>query len=169
MTVQLYAQPYDLSVNGFYFDDFETYLEKSTSLTNNFGDKVEEFEIQFIDGEAIDCAFARATGVNQTNLKRFFELVDEWDENQKLIFIIGVGEVGYNFNLNNDNPHDLDIDIYHVQTMRELAEQFVDEGLFGDIPESIASYIDFEAIARDLSVDYAEFSVAGHSVIYRSY
>lgn len=31
-----------------------------------------------------------------------------------------------------------------------FAEEMVDEGAFGDIPENIASYIDYEAIARDL-------------------
>ena len=33
-----------------------------------------------------------------------------------------------------------DIDIYHVETLRELAEKFVDEGLYGEIPESLQYY-----------------------------
>ena len=36
----------------------------------------------------------------------------------------------------------------------DLAEQMVDEGLFGEIPESIACYIDYEKIGRDLKMDY---------------
>lgn len=36
----------------------------------------------------------------------------------------------------------------------DLAEQMVAEGLFGEIPESIANYIDYEKIGRDLAVDY---------------
>lgn len=51
--------------------------------------------------------------------------------------------------------------------MRELAEQFVDEGLFGDIPERLAGYIDYDAIARDLAMDYAETTIAGEWLIYR--
>ena len=51
--------------------------------------------------------------------------------------------------------------------MRELAEQFVEEGLYGDIPESLQFYIDYEAIARDLSVEYSETVIAGSRVIYR--
>ena len=50
---------------------------------------------------------------------------------------------------------------------RELAEQFVEEGLYGNIPESLQFYIDYEAIARDLSVEYSETVIAGSSVIYR--
>lgn len=52
--------------------------------------------------------------------------------------------------------------------MRDLAEQFVDEGLFGDIPERLQFYIDYDAIARDLSVDYSVAEVAGQNLIYRS-
>ncbi|WP_299297215.1 hypothetical protein [uncultured Tateyamaria sp.] len=37
--------------------------------------------------------------------------------------------------------------------MRELTEDFVEQGLFGDIPEPLHFYIDYDAIARDLSVD----------------
>ena len=49
-----------------------------------------------------------------------------------------------------------DVDLYEDTTLTELAEQFVDEGLFGEINEGIKNYIDYEAIARDLSYDYNE-------------
>lgn len=38
---------------------------------------------------------------------------------------------------------------------KDFAEQMVDEGMFGEIPEGIAFYIDYEAVARDLFIgDY---------------
>lgn len=49
-----------------------------------------------------------------------------------------------------------DVDLYKG-TYKELAESMVDEGLFGSIPESIAHYIDYDKIARDLEFDYHEF------------
>lgn len=52
--------------------------------------------------------------------------------------------------------------------MKELAEQFVDEGLFGDIPSILASYIDYDAIARDLAMDYKATEIAGERLIYRA-
>ena len=52
--------------------------------------------------------------------------------------------------------------------MRELAEQFVDEGLFGEVPESFQFYIDYDAIARDLAVEYSEIRIAGERLIYRA-
>ena len=52
----------------------------------------------------------------------------------------------------------LNLTFYEGYTMEDLAEELVEEGVFGDIPESIACYIDYEAIARDLSFDYTETS-----------
>lgn len=42
---------------------------------------------------------------------------------------------------------------YGCDTLEDLAEELVEEGCFGDIPESIRNYIDYAAIARDLSYD----------------
>jgi antirestriction protein len=46
-----------------------------------------------------------------------------------------------------------DVLIYEEMSMTDLAEQMLDEGVFGQIPDSIRSYIDCEAIARDLRHD----------------
>lgn len=166
MTIQLHAQPYDLAATGFYFETYDDYAAKAAKLRNDYGDPVEEFEIQFIDGEHIDCDLAKAIGINQVNLKQFFEAVDDWDGDDKTRVILAVGECGYRFE-DSTQPSDFDLDIYHVDTMRDLAEQFVEDGLFGDIPERLAYYIDYDAIARDLSVDYSEATVAGTRLIYR--
>ncbi|MEP3296768.1 MAG: hypothetical protein ABJO27_09875 [Pseudoruegeria sp.] len=64
---QLHAQPYDLSAAGFCFQTAEEYAEKANALRNDYGAPVEEFEIQFIDGEHIDCELAQAIGLNQAN------------------------------------------------------------------------------------------------------
>jgi antirestriction protein len=52
--------------------------------------------------------------------------------------------------------------------MKELAEQFVEDGLFGNIPEHLTNYIDMSAIAYDLAMDYTETEVAGERLIYRA-
>ncbi len=166
MTLQLHAQPYDLAATGFYFDSYEDFAAKAAKLRNDYGDPVEEFEIQFIDGEHIDCDLAQAIGINQANLKQYFDAVEDWDEDDKTRVILAVGECGYAFEVNT-HPTEFDVDIYHFETMRDLAEHFVDEGLFGDIPEPLQSYIDYDAIARDLSADHAQAEVAGQRLIYR--
>lgn len=166
MTILLHAQPYDISANGFYFRDAEEYSRKATDLRNSYGDPVEEFEIQFIDGEAIDCELAKAIGINQANFPQFLICAEEWDENEKIAVIIAVDECGYAFD-DNTAPSDFEVDIYRVDSMRDLAEQFVDEGLFGDIPDHLANYIDHDAIARDLAIDYSETIIGGDRLIYR--
>ncbi|MEL6171495.1 MAG: antirestriction protein ArdA [Pseudomonadota bacterium] len=166
MTLQLHAQPYDLAAAGFYFETYEDYAEKAAKLQNDYGEPVEEFEIQFIDGEHIDCDLAKAIGINQANLKQYFEAVEDWDDHDKTRVILAVGECGYSFD-DNIQPQDFDLDIYECDSLRDLAEQFVDEGLFGDIPERLQFYLDYDAIARDLGMDYAEATVAGKRLIYR--
>lgn len=163
----LFAQPYDLAANGFYFECREEYEHKANALLNDYGQPVEEFEIQFIDGDDIDCALSRAVGLTQGNAARFLEVAEEWEEDQKIRYILAVGECGYDFDLVNDDPSDLDVDIYEVETMRELAEQFVDEGLCGEIPDSMRFYFDYDAYARDLAMDYSETTINGSCIIYR--
>lgn len=165
---QLHAQPYDLDAIGFYFESFEEYASKAGKNCNAHGDPVEEYEIQFIDGDDIDCALAKAWDTNQANIGGYFTACDEWEDYQKKIFIIAVGEVGYQFDHETVFPDNFDIDIYHVESMTELAEQFVDEGFFGDIPDQLSGYIDMRAIARDLEFDYAETEIAGETLIYRA-
>ena len=162
-----YAQPYDISAHGFYFTSAEEYAECAAKARNNFGQPVEEFEIQFIDGEAIDAALAQALDVHQGNVADFFERETEWDDNQKRIAIIATSECGYTLDLECCDPDRFDVDIYELDTMRELAEHFVDDGLFGDIPEHLANYIDYDAIARDLGFDYGQTCIAGTRLIYR--
>ena len=92
---QLFAQPYDISATGFYFETAAQYVAKAAKARNDYGQPVEEFELQFIDGEILDAEFANALEVNQVNFERYLELVDEWEEHEKIRFIIAVGECGF--------------------------------------------------------------------------
>lgn len=167
MTLLFYAQPYDISAVGFYFRNAAEYDKQAANLKSRYGEPVEEFEIQFIDGERIDCELARAWEINQANFAKFIDAADEWDDDQKTRYLIAVGECGYDHDQVVDDPHAIDIDTYQLGSMKELAEQFVDEGLFGEIPERLRFYLDYEAIARDLSVDYSETEIAGQRLIFR--
>jgi len=166
MTTTLFAQPYDISATGFYFDTAEQYHAKAAKAVNDYGQKVEEFEIQFIDGEEIDATLAKAWELNQVNFGEYLEAVDEWDEDRKQRYVIAVGECGYSHSQVADDPLDVGVDIYRVDTLKELAEQFVDDGLFGEIPESLQNYIDYDAISRDLAMDYTETTIAGERLVY---
>lgn len=164
---QLYAQPYDISANGFFFETAEEYQTKAAKLRNDAGFPVEEFEIQFIDGDDIDADLFKALAVHQGNFAAFLDACDDWSEDEKIRVVIAVGEAGYSFDLKSGSPDDFDMDIYEMDNLRELAYSFVDEGLFGDIPERIQHYLDYDAIARDLGMDYSEIRIAGKNLIYR--
>ena len=87
---------------------------------------------------------------------------------RKQALIIAVGECGYHFDIvDNDLSVIENVDIYQVDTLRELAELFVDEELYGEIPESLQFYIDYDAIARDLAVEYSETTINGIRLVYR--
>jgi hypothetical protein len=162
-----YARPYDLSATGFYFETMEDYQEKSAKCLNDFGGQVEEFEIQFIDGSDIDAQLFEAIGINQANIGAFIDKIDEWDDREKQILIIAVGEVSYRFDIYKDDPNGFDVDIYELDSLRDLAIYFVEEGYYGEIPESLQYYIDYDAMARDLSADYSQIAIAGEKIIYR--
>jgi Antirestriction protein (ArdA) len=168
MTTTLFAQAYDLAARGFYFETAEEYDTEANTLRNDYGDPVEEFEIQFIDGEQIDGELAKAIGINQANFREYLSGVDDWQDWEKQRIIVAVGECGYNFDPNSD-PSDYNIDLYESESLRALAEQFVEEGLYGDIPETLQNYIDHDAIARDLAVEFSEITIAGERFAYASY
>jgi len=163
---QLFAQPYDITANGFYFSRASEYAMNALSNRNGAGDIVEEYEIQFINGDDIDCALAKAWQLNQANFVKYLEKTEEWEDWQKLHFIIAVRECGFDHDQLADDPNAADITIYGVNSMRELAEQFVEEGLYGEIPNHLANYIDYDAIARDLEHDHSEVTIAGDRMIF---
>ena len=41
------------------------------------------------------------------------------------------------------------------------------DGLYGAIPAPIQNYLDYDAIARDLAMDYSEIRIDGTRYIYR--
>ncbi len=164
---KLFAQPYDISANGFYFETVEEYNQKAIRLRNSYAQPVEEFELQFIDGESIDADLFKAFGIHQGNFAAYLEAATDWSEDDKIKVIIAVGEAGYKFDLGKDAPDQFDIDLYQLDSLKELAEQFVEEGLYGEIPQALQYYIDYEAIARDLKMDYAIVKINNYNFIYR--
>lgn len=166
MALELYAQPYDITAVGFYFDTARQFNELSGEALNDFGQRVEEYEIQFVDGQHIDFELARVWQINQANFVAFLDAAAEWDNDRKRRYIIAVGECGYDHSQVADDPENEGIDIYYLDSLQELAESFVDEGLFGEVPEALAAHIDYESIARDLSVDFSEIEIAGERLVY---
>ena len=164
---RLFAQPYDLSARGFFFEPLDEYRSRARGARNDHGQPIEEFEIQFIDGDPIDAELARAVALGQANLESYLSCVDNWADWQKVIVVIAVGACGYDFDPN-AVPEDYEIDIYYTENLRNLAEEFVNDGLLGDFPDPMRPYFDYDAFARDLAVDFVETEIAGTQLVYRA-
>ena len=154
-----HATPYDISATGFYFSILEDYRSKAASHRNDYGDLVEEYEIQFIDGE--NAYLFKAVGVSQANLALWFERFEDMDEDEAIKAIYLADHLGEGME---DIPGKLDDVILFEGRAIDYAEEYIEEtGLLDQIPESLRFYFDTEAFARDMLYggDIAEIEIAG--------
>lgn len=154
----LFAQPYNLDAQGFYFHSTEEFESKSENLRDRFGCPVEEFEIQFIEGE--DSDLFEACGINQSNLFVWFDEIEALDDHEKTSLYFLAGILGYSLD-NAMNKID-EVCIFHGDA-QEAAEQFFDDCYAHAIPENLRFYFDMERFARDLEIDggFNEFEYEG--------
>ena len=146
MTNIYHATPYDISASGFYFNSYEDYLAKLVSHTNDYGDPVEEFEIQFIDGD--NYRLFEAVGVNQANLKDWFEKFESLDGDDAIKAIYLAEGRGYRLEDALDRLEDVHL---FEGTAIEYAENHIeDNDLLSQIPENLRYYFDTETFARDM-------------------
>ena len=154
-----HATPYDLHAIGFYFSTYAEYAEKAAAHTNEFGRKVDEFEIQFIDGD--NCALFNSIGVNQANLSQWFDDFEDLD----------IEDVVKAIYLSDYNGWDIDEILDQIDdvmlfegTPLEYAEEYInDTGMLDEIPENLRYYFDTEAFARDMVLggDVTEVEIDG--------
>lgn len=157
--LKFYAQPYNMDATGFYFTDLEDYESKSEALTDRFGNQVEEFEIQFIDGSNEESALFQAASVNQANLDEFLEMLDDHsDQLTELFFLMS----NFNYSMADAIGKVDDVTIYQGN-LKDAAEELFDECYLYEIPEHLRNYIDYDAFARDCQQDgdMTEFEFAG--------
>jgi len=148
MTISLFAQPYNIDAQGFYFSSFEEYTEKATACRDSFGNVVEEWEIQHIEG-ADD--FAKIVTPDQCNIEEWLEQAEQFDglsDTEQTAFKWLVDDL----HLDADEAFAKCGDVYIFEGTREdYAQEFVDdcydiERKMGDL----ARYFDYDAFGHDL-------------------
>jgi antirestriction protein len=157
MTNKYHATPYDISATGFYFETLDEYRSKASTHRNAYGQPVEEYEIQFIDGE--NYHLFRALGINQATLARWFEQFEELDDDQAVAAIYLAEYVGVAIEEIFDQIDDVCL---FEGTLIEYAEEYVESiGLLSEVPESLRYYFDMDAFARDLRIggDVTEYEL----------
>lgn len=118
-------------------------------------DSFDPYTIELLETE-IDELYEKVN--ENTDLEILNEFIDKLEneftsEEQHTIFAIMI------VSSNNDISDDLyifDQNEYHYydkMTLKEVAEELINEGLYGEIPENIRRYIDYTAIGEDLGND----------------
>ena len=150
----LYANPYNLDAAGFYFENADEFTEKAQNLIDRYSNLVEEFEIDFIDGD--DAALFNACGINQANLNIWFDDIEALDEHEKINLFYFLSVTGYTLSQALDKVDEPSIT---QSSLRDAAEELFDECWLHSVPESIRYYIDYGKFARDCEMggDLVEF------------
>jgi hypothetical protein len=153
MTI-LHATPYNIDAAGFYFENMANYQSKSEKHLDRFGNLVEEFEIQFIDGD--DAELFAACGINQASLNTWFDDIELMQDFEKVNLYYLVAVVGYNLD---QALNKLDEPCIYEGGILEAATEAFDECWLPSMPDSIHFYVDYEKFARDCQMggDMVEF------------
>ncbi|PHR93140.1 MAG: hypothetical protein COA69_04100 [Robiginitomaculum sp.] len=167
MTNIYHATPYDISASGFYFNTLAEYQERSIKHRNEYGDPVEEYEIQFIDGD--NYRLFGALGVNQANLDKWFSDFEklETDETIKAIYLSE--DLSYAMDGILDCLDDVSL---FEGTALEYTESYIeDTGLLEQIPENLRFYFDTEKFARDMVLggDISSIEIDGTNYIIQAF
>ena len=154
----LHATPYNVDAAGFYFDSLEDYQTKSENHLDRFGNLVEEFEIEFIEGD--DSALFNACGINQSNLDTWFDVIEVMSKGEKLSLYYLLGMASYSLEQALDK---IDEPSIYDGNLLEAATELFDECYLPSVPDNIKYYIDYEKFARDcqLGGDMCEFKYDG--------
>lgn len=150
----LFANPYDISATGFYFENADEFIEKMESSG------IEEFSIEFIGGD--DAQLFDSCGIHQGNLDTWFEDIEPLEDWQKATLFFLTGIRGYH--LSDAMEKIDDVSLYQGELL-EAATELFDECYAYQIPENIRFYIDYEKFARDcrLGGDMDEFEFGVHT------
>ena len=150
-TTLFYAQPYAIDARGFYFSSNIDFQSQMATAKDRFGNPVEEFEFQLIDGHEL----LAACRFDQANLHWLeeVELLKEW-EKPALFYLMDQRGCDLEEALGKVD----DVCLYRGRLL-EAAETLFDEIHADRIPDDLKGYFDMEAFARDLRLggDFTEF------------
>jgi len=167
MTNIYHATPYDISASGFYFNTFAEYQERSIKHRNEYGDPVEEYEIQFIDGD--NYRLFGALDINQANLKRWFSDFEELETDEVIKTIYLSEDLGYA--IDDILDHLDDVCLFEGTALEYIESYIEDTGLLEQIPENLRFYFDTEKFARDMVLggDISSIEIDGTNYIIQAF
>jgi antirestriction protein len=163
--ITLFAQPYSIEHTGFYFHDFDEWEEMFERKEAN---GCEEFELQYIDGDDEQTAFASIHEPTQANIEEWFNLLGEWEvknemEQAAIVYLaeelnVDINEAFEQVEGNGEEPALME------GSVLDYAYEIVDDGgVLDDVPANLRHYFDYESFARDLEIsgEVATFDFRG--------
>ena len=148
---EYYAQPYDMEAKGFYFKDMDDFKKKSKKNKNSYGQIVEEYMFEFIDGDEFESEIARMSRsgdfLDVEQIEQFSDLAADDYARAMALYMI---EQGYN---TDKIVKVLETENYPVYEGRKeaYAEEFLEDvGIWKDAGEM---YFGYDRFGRDLKID----------------
>ncbi len=159
----LHATPYDITYCGFYFDRVEEFEQRMEAAP------FEEVEIQFIDGTEEECLLFKLCKPHQGSVAAYYEAIEAGYEEHQLAglsYLIEYQSMTWKDATAEGSLEDVDV---YAMTIKELAEHFAEEGIYpAGVTEPILPYLDYDLLARDLSMDYTEITCMGTTYCVRA-
>lgn len=146
---QYYAQPYNPGAVGFYFST-EAEFEEGMKKLKRKG--IEEFELQFINGDDADADLFNQLKINQMQVGLWFNELQPLSEHEKA-GIYGLHVSGYSDieemieKVKDDNP------VIFEGTALEYAREYVDDVGVENMGESKHRYFDYEMFGQAIKND----------------
>ena len=127
------------------------------TLTDSFGLPVEEFEIEYINGDLPQ--LFNACSIDQCTLELWFDQIEIMDDQAQVELFYRCDNLGQETQeaidkLSSDGS-------IHQSSLIDYATDFIDDyGIIDCLPDNFKYYIDYEACARDLELsgEVTEFS-----------
>lgn len=139
-----------INCEWFDIEDYQDAIDQITELQeeNGLGDDCEIF-VADTDDDVLNI------GTESCNLEEVASIYERYEslydsEADALKYLIDV----QSYNIEEALDAIDDVQVYDYDNFEDLAYEFVEEGLFGKISDTIKGYLDYEVIGRDLSFDY---------------
>jgi antirestriction protein len=126
-------------------------------LTEEFGEEWIEHDYEIVDVEDELNIFSSFKLYGYESLDKLNKLAERIDEicsdNHSLKILASASEVYTDIEEVLDLMENDALELYENQEADDLAEMFVDEGLFGEVSDKLLMYIDYEKLGRDILLD----------------
>jgi antirestriction protein len=152
--MKLYANPYDSSINWFYFSNLAEY--EAGVLESG----AEEYMIDLVDADFNSTIFY-GMKVSQCNIEESFELSDVLGKmnEEQLTAVEFLLDCGHSINFALDNFDDVCIS---SESLDDYAYGLMTECY--DVPENLMNYLDYRAFGRDLKCEGSVVELNGYLI-----